>query len=126
MQSSHLSSGQMTTVFSKTSQLTSNLFLKEDAQASKLDEFDTELIDKIKIAVTKLKTTTCEKKKTRPRTAKLPCSICDKNCKSNQDAIFCTHCASWLHRKYNVMSTEEYTRLSSEPDDATFSVSLCH
>ena len=51
-----------------------------------------ELIDKIKIAITKLKTTTCKKKKTRPRTAKFPCSICDKNCNSNQDGIFCTHC----------------------------------
>ena len=94
--------------------------LEEDDQASRLSEFDTELIDKIKIAITKLKTTTCEKKKTRLRTAKFLCSIRDKNCNSNQDAIFCTHCASWVHRKCNVMSKEEYTRLSSEPNDAPF------
>ena len=115
----------MTTLCSKPSQLTSDLGLEEDGQASRLNEFDTELIDKIKIATTKLKTTTCENKKTRPRTAKFPCSICDKNCNSNQDAIFCTHCASWVHRKCNAMSKEEYAKLSSEPDDVPFQCFLC-
>ena len=115
----------MTTLCSKPSQITSDLGLEEDGQASRLNEFDTELIDKIKIAITKLKTTTCEKKKTRPRTEKFPCSICDKNCNSNQDAIFCTHCTSWVHRKCNAMSKEEYAKLSSEPDDAPFQCFLC-
>ena len=39
----------MTTLCSKPSQLASDLGLEEDGQASRLNEFDTELIGKIKI-----------------------------------------------------------------------------
>ena len=92
----------MTTVFSKHSNLP-NVTEKPQASAktSELDKLDVDLIDKIKTAITRLKTTQQRKRKINFETAKFPCSICEKNCNNNQDAIFCTHCEGWVHRKCN-------------------------
>ena len=62
-------------------------------------QFDADLIDKIKLAIAKLKATIKEHCPCKNRFAKFPCSICDKNCNKNQDAIYCTSCSQWVHRK---------------------------
>ena len=59
------------------------------------------------------------------RYAKLPCSMCDKNCNKNQQAIFCTSFLNWVHRKCNGTTETEYERLSQEPDDLPFHCMLC-
>ena len=75
---------------------------------------DVDLIDKIKIAINKLKNINQKPRKTRA-----------KNCNINIDAIFCTHCDHWVHRQCNATSNQEYTRLSNEPDDTPFQCLLC-
>ena len=85
---------------------------------------DVDLIDKIKVAINELKNIN-QKSRIR-RAAKFPCSVCDKYCNINQEAIFCTHCDQWVHRKCNATSKQEYTILSNEPDDAPFQCLLCN
>ena len=97
--------------------------LEPDVQAC--DQLDADLIDKIKLANAKLKTKTKEHCPRKNRFAKFRCSICDKNCNKNQDAIYCTSCSQWVHRKYNCTSKTEYEKLSDEPDDAPFHCMLC-
>ena len=77
----------MTTVYSKLSRL------PDPMATPKLDNLDGDLIDKIKIVISKLKTTNQRQRK-RPqklRTAKDLCSVCDKTYDDNQDAISCVH-----------------------------------
>ena len=114
----------MTTLCSKPSQLTSDLGLEEDGQASRLNEFDTELIDKIKIAITKLKTTTCEKIKPDREQQNFPVQSVTKTVIQIK-MQFSVLIVSWVHRKCNAMSKEEYAKLSSEPDDLPFQCFLC-
>ena len=99
--------------------------LKHWPRPSELDKLDVDLTDKIKNATTRMKTTQQRKRKSKFKTAKFLCSICEKNCNNNQDAIVCTHCESWVHRKCNATSKQEYERLSSEADDAPFQCLLC-
>ena len=113
----------MTTVYSKLN-LTSDLTSEGDSQTSMINNADVDLIDKIKVAINKLKNKNQKPRKI--RAAKFPCSVCDKNCNINQEAIFCTHCDQWVHRKCNATSKQEYTRLSNEPDDAPFQCLLCN
>ena len=61
----------------------------------------------------------------RKRDAKFPCFMCDKNCNKNQQAIFCTSCLNWVHRKCNGTTKTEYERLSQEPDDLPFHCMRC-
>ena len=89
-----------------------------------INNADVDLIDKIKVAINKLKNK--NQKPRKRRAAKFPCSVCDKNCNINQEAIFCTHYDQWVHRKCNATSKQEYTRLSNEPDDAPFQCLLCN
>ena len=51
--------------------------------------------------------------------------MCDKNCNVNQDAVYCTQCKLWIHRKCNGTSIQEYAKLSNEADDAPFQCLLC-
>ena len=51
---------------------------------------------------------------------KYPCSICEKNCSDNQEAIYCTCCLNWVHRKCNGTSKTEYVKLTNEPDGDPF------
>ena len=86
----------MTTAYSELSKLPDPVAV---SQTPKLDNLDVDLIDKIKTAISELKTTNQRQRK-RPqklRTAKDPCSVCDKNCSDNQDAILCTQCDQWVH-----------------------------
>ena len=98
----------MITVYSKLNN-PSDLTSEGDSQTSMINNADVDLIDKIKVAINKLKNKNQKPRKT--RAAKFPCSVCDKNCNINQEAIFCTHCDQWVHRKCNATSKQEYTRL---------------
>ena len=115
---------QMTTVYPRSqTETTSDLSLADDVQAPRVNDWDFDLVDVLKVAITNLKT-----KNQRPKInkyAKFPCSVCDKNCNINQEAIFCSHCEHWVHRKCNTTSKQEYYRLSDEPDDVPFQCSLC-
>ena len=116
----------MTTIFSKYSR-----FLPEESdpspppQISGLNDLDVDLIDKIKAAITKLKSTKQRNNQLKFKTVKFPCSVCDKNCLVNQDAIYCTQCELWVDRKCNGTSKQEYAKLSNEADDAPFQCLLC-
>ena len=83
----------MTTVYSKLS-----LDINSDSEVTSsgfenLDKLDTDLIDKIKLAIAKLKTINEEHCPQKRKFAKDPCFICEKNCNANnQDAIYCTGC----------------------------------
>ena len=59
----------------------------------------------------------------RKRFAKFPCAVCDRNV--NKDAIYCTNCLHWVHRKCNGTSKQEYDRPSEEADDVPFYCLLC-
>ena len=48
------------------------------AKTSEFDKLDFDLIDKIKTAITRLKTTQQREKKSKYKTATFPCSICEK------------------------------------------------
>ena len=75
----------MTTVYSKL-----NNPFGGDSQTFMIKNTDVDLIDKIKVAINKLRNVNQKPRKT--RAAKFPCSVCDKNCNINQEAIFCPHC----------------------------------
>ena len=120
----------MNSIFSKPTQ--NNLNLETDQPCTSFepnvqacDQFDADLIDKIKLAIAKLKATTKEHCPRKNRFAKFPCSVCDKNCNKNQDAIYCTSCSQWVHGKCNCRSKTEYNKLSDEPDDVPFHCMLC-
>ena len=116
----------MTTIFSKYSRL-----LPEESdpppppQISGLNDLDVDLINKIKAAITKLKSTKQRSNQLKFKTVKFPRSACDKNCNVNQDVIYCTQCELWVHRKCNGTSKQEYAKLSNEADDAPFQCLLC-
>ena len=90
------------------------------AKGHNIQNTDFDLINMIKLAITKLKSNNIKLRKA--QTAKYPCSICDKNCMV--DAIFCTHCNKWVHRKCNATSKQEYATLSAESDDAPLMFAL--
>ena len=78
----------MTTVYSKLS-----LDINSDSEVTSsgfenLDKLDIDLIDKIKLAIAKLKTINEEHCPQKRKFAKDPCSIFEKNCNANQDAIY--------------------------------------
>ena len=75
--------------------------------------------------ITKLKTNDGGHSTQKKRYAKFPCAMCDKNCNRNQQAIFCTSCSNWVHRKCNGTTKTEYERLSQEPEDLPFHCMLC-
>ena len=115
----------MTTVYSKLS-----LDINSDSEVTSsgfenLDKLDIDLIDKIKLAIAKLKTINEEYCPQKRKFAKDPCSICEKNCNANQDAIYCTACSHWVHRKCNGTTKTEYDKLSKEPDGDPFHCMLC-
>ena len=82
----------MTTIYSKLS-----LDISSDSEVTfsgfeNLDKLDIDLIDKIKLAVAKLKTINEEHCPQKRKFAKDPTSICEKNCNANQDAGYILHC----------------------------------
>ena len=112
----------MTTVYSRR-QTTSVLTLEDNVKASRVNDSDFDFVDIIKLAITNLKTNNQRPRKT--KSAKFPCSVCDKNCNINQEAIFCSHCEHWIHRKCSATSEQEYCRLYDEPGDVPFQCLLC-
>ena len=110
----------MTKVYSKLNN-PSDLTSGGISQTFMIKNADVDFIDKIKVAINKLKNINQKPRKT--KAAKFTCSVCDKNC---QEAIFCTHCDHWVHRKCNATSKQEYSRLSNEPGDAPFQCLLCN
>ena len=115
----------MSSAFSKPAQ--HNLTFETDQPSASFepnvqacDQFDAHFIDKIKLAIGKQKTKSKEHCPRKNRFTKFPCSISDKNCNKNQDAIYCISCSQWVHRKCNCKSKTEYKKLSDEPDDAPF------
>ena len=56
--------------------------------------------------------------------SKYPCSICYKNVKKNQKAIFCSICKKWVHRKCNG-TVREYDALVDEDDTIPWQCILC-
>ena len=89
------------------------------------DQLDNDLTDIIKTVTTKLKTNDSSHSTQKKREAKFPCSMRDKNCNKNQQAIFCTNCLNWVHGKGNGTTKTEYQKLSQEPDDLPFHCMLC-
>ena len=120
----------MSSIFSKPAQHNPTLATDQpctsfEPNVQACDQFDADLIDKIKLPIAKLKATIKEHCPRKNRFAKFPCSICDKNCNKNQDAIYCTSCSQWVHKKCNCTSKGEYKKLSDEPDDVPFHCMLC-
>ena len=89
----------MTTVYSKLNN-PSDLTFGGDSQTFMIKNADVNLTDTINVAINKLKNINQKPRKT--RAAKFPCSVCDKNCNINQEAIFCTHCDQLLHPNRNI------------------------
>ena len=87
-----------------------------ESNTSEIIDTNLDLYDKIKNAIAKLKAT--KQQPPRKRFAKFPCAVCDHNV--NKDAIYCTNCLHWVHRKCNGTSKREYDRLSEEADDVPF------
>ena len=84
------------------------------------DQFDADLIDKIKLAVAKLKT---KSKEHCPRKTDLQSFLvlyATKIVIKIRMLFYCTSCSQWVHRKCNCTSKTEYKKLSNEPDDAPF------
>ena len=85
-------------------------------------EYDFDLSDVIKNAVTLLKEKpylrTNSLKKTASCNLKYPCEIYHKSVNKNQKAIFCTVCLNWINRKCNGTSNKEHDLLVLE-DDST-------
>ena len=79
-----------------------------ESNTSEIVDTNLDLYDKIKNAIAKLKAT--KQQPPRKRFAKFPCAVCDRNV--NKDAIYCTNCLHWVHRKCNGTSKQEYDRLS--------------
>ena len=48
-----------------------------------------------------------------PRTFKFPCGVCSRPCKSNQKAIQCDSCNTWLHTKCIQLDTKTYEALAN-------------
>ena len=48
-----------------------------------------------------------------PRTWKYPCGVCSKPCKSNQPAIQCDTCNSWIHKKCVSINPTIWTSLAN-------------
>ena len=83
----------MTTVYSKLS-----LDVNSDSEVTSsgfenLDKLDIDLIDKIKLAIAKLKTINEEHCPQKRKFAKDPCSICEKNCNANHVLTWCIESA---------------------------------
>ena len=95
----------MTTVYSRP-QITSNLTLEDHVHAPRVNDSGFDLIDILKLAITNLKSKNQSPKKA--KSAKFSCSVCDKNCNINQEAIFCSFC---LLNSYDFKS-----KLKSMPD----------
>ena len=69
----------MITVFSKQWNVPNTTEKSQaSAKTSQFDKLDVHLSDKIKNAITRLKTTQQRKRKSKFKTAKFPCSICEK------------------------------------------------
>ena len=62
---------------------------------------------------------------TRSKISKYPCRICSKNVNQNQQAIFCSKCSQWHHRKCNGTSVSEYELLMSEDDNIPWYCIIC-
>ena len=92
-----------------------------ESNTSEIVDTNLDLYDNIKNAIAKLKAT--KQQPPRKRFAKFPCAVCDRNV--NKDAIYCTNCLHWVHRKCNGTSKQEYDRLSEEADDVPFYCLLC-
>ena len=95
----------MATVYSTLSKLPDPVAI---LQTDKLHYLDVDLIDKIKIAISKLKTTIRGKGHGNLELPMIHVLSRDKNFKDNQDAILCIRCDQWVHRKCNAMSELEY------------------
>ena len=95
----------MSTVHSKPSLINPELSEFSDTTHSEsFDSINSDLSDKIKTAIGKIKLNKCFP--TRKRYAKFPCSVCDRNV--NTDGIYCTNCLQWVHRKCNGATKQEY------------------
>ena len=54
-----------------------------------------------------------------PNRLSWPCSVCNRNCLNNQDAIFCNTCEKWCHISCDGTSVEQYRKLNSAGADHT-------
>ena len=59
------------------------------------------------------------------KTSKYPSGICSKNVNQNQQAIFCSKCSQWYHRKCSGTSDSEYERLISEDNNIHWYCIIC-
>ena len=116
--SEHVQISYMSSVYSKLCESEVTSEAKNQNISPEPDQLDNDLTDIIK---TNDGCHSTQKK----RYAKFPCSMCDKNCNKNQQAIFCTSCLNWVHQKFNGTTQTEYERLSQEPDDLPFHCMLC-
>ena len=112
----------MSTVYSKPSLTNPELSEFSDTTHSEsFDSVNSNLSDKIKTAIEKIKLNKCFP--TRKRYAKFPGSVCDRNV--NTDGIYRTNCLQWVNRKCNGTTKQEYQILSEEPDDYPFTCIMC-
>ena len=118
--SEHVQISYMSSVYSKPCESEVTSEAKNQNICPEPDQLDNDLTDIIKTVITKLKTSDGSHSTQKKRYAKFPCSMCDKNCNKDQQAIFCTSCLNWVHRKCNGTTKTEYERLSQEPDDLPF------
>ena len=55
----------------------------------------------------------------------MSCRACSKNVNNNHDGIFCDSCNSWIHRKCNKLTRQDYDKLSNEGEDVPFICICC-
>ena len=56
---------------------------------------------------------------------RFPCRACSKNVNNNHNGIFCDSCNSWIHRKCNKLTRQDYDKLSNEGEDVPFICICC-
>ena len=54
-----------------------------------------------------------------PNRLKWPCSVCNRNCLNNQDAICCDSCDRWCHISCDGTSVEQYRQFQAAGSDHT-------
>ena len=56
---------------------------------------------------------------------KHPCGVCNKSVNVNQQAVQCTSCSKWVHRKCNGTSVKEYKVLMEEDENIPWQCIIC-
>ena len=83
-----------------------------------------DLSDIINKAITNFKLQQ-DKRITKKRNLKYPCSLCCKSVKNNQRSIYCDNCHLWIHKKCEGLTDTEYQKLDGEDDDIPYSCLIC-